>query len=333
MKHQDRKLARRFDTPYRSRIFTEKVYSGVSDDAEALKKEVFDIPKRFYPAKCEYNIYYGELHGHSCLSDGEPTPDDYYKNIRDNVKFDFGALTDHDHGGVGKAELYGEKWEEVKAYAKKYCEHGKFTTILGYERDSYPWYNNGIVYFNSHDADMLPYEKMGDMNRRELLDVLSRDDAIFVPHDTYSLDSGADFMAIPPECMTPLIEIYSRGDSAEYFGNPYNECYPQVEGGFWHDALLRGAKMGVIAGSDDHSGRNGLFRDEYSGLKKFPGITGVLAKENTPEAIFVKDSPSLGDALAESNTEEIILLIIERVIILLFLLSSYCVRLPDFLVL
>lgn len=286
MKHKERKIARRYDTPYRCRLFTDKVYSGVAEDSDALKKEVFDTPKKFYPEKSEYNIYYGELHGHSCLSDGEPDADAYYKNIRDNAKLDFGVLTDHDHGGVGKAELYGEKWEEVKAFAKKYYEPGKFTTILGYERDSYPWYNNAVVYFDSHDADMLPADNMGDISKEELLDVLSRKDAIFVPHDTYTLDSGADFLGMDKECFTSLIEIYSRGDSAEYFGNPYNECYPQVEGGFWQDALKRGAKMGVIAASDDHSCKNGLIRKEFQGLKSYPGITGVLAKENTLEAIF-----------------------------------------------
>lgn len=286
MTHKDKKQARRYDTPYRSRSFTDKVYSGVAEDAETLKKEVFDTPKQFYPEKSEYNIYFGDLHGHSCLSDGEPTPDAYYKNIRDNVKFDFGALTDHDHGGVGKAELYGEKWEEVKTLAKKYYEPGKFTTILGYERDSYPWYNNIVVYYNNHDAEMLPAESFGDISKEELLDALNRDDVILVPHDTYSLDSGADLKKIDPKLFTSLIEIYSRGDSAEYFENPYNECYPHAEGGFWQDALNRGAKMGVIAASDDHSGKNGLFRDEYTGLMKLPGITGVLAKENTLEAIF-----------------------------------------------
>lgn len=286
MTHKDKKEARRYDTPYRSRAFTDKVYSGVSEDAEALKKEVFDTPKKFYPEKSEYNIYYGELHGHSCLSDGEPDADAYYKNIRDNAKLDFGVLTDHDHGGVGKAELYGEKWEEVRAAAKKYYEPGRFTTLLGYERDSYPWYNNAVVYFRNHERDMLPAENMGDISKKELSDALKREDVLFVPHDTYTLDSGADFKAIPKKLLTPLVEIYSRGDSAEYFGNPYNDRYPQTEGGFWQDALQRGAKMGVIAGSDDHSGKNGLLRDEYSGLMKYPGITGVLAKENTAEAIF-----------------------------------------------
>ena len=44
--------------------------------------------------------------------------------------------------------------------------------------------------------------------------------------------------------------------------------------------------MGCIAGSDDHDMSNGLYNDRYEGIAKHPGITGVLAKENTLEAIF-----------------------------------------------
>ena len=220
MNHKDKKEARRYDSPYRCREFSDNVYSGVSENREKLLKETFDIPKRFYPEKSEYNVYYGELHGHSNLSDGEPDVDSYYKNIRDTAKLDFGALTDHDHGGVGKAELYGDKWEEVKRAAKKYYEPGKFTTILGYERDSYPWYNNAVIYYNSHDGKMLGAENYGDISKEELSEALGRDDIIVVPHDTYWLDSGTDLAKIDPSLFAPLIEIYSRGDSAEYFGNP-----------------------------------------------------------------------------------------------------------------
>lgn len=121
--------------------------------------------------------------------------------------------------------------------------------------------------------------------------MLERDDVLVVPHDTYSLEAGADFEIMPPELFAPLLEIYSRGDCAEYFDNPWHMRETQCEGGFWQDALKRGAKMGCIAASDDHQLQNGLISDGgerlgYKGLMRIPGITGVWAEENTPEAIF-----------------------------------------------
>ena len=50
--------------------------------------------------------------------------------------------------------------------------------------------------------------------------------------------------------------------------------------------MKRGAKPGVIAASDDHGCKNGLEREELEGFERYPGMTAVLAKENTLEGIF-----------------------------------------------
>ena len=135
---------------------------------------------------------------------------------------------------------------------------------------------------------MLIGKNTGEISRQELADALKRDDIILAPHDTYHLDAGADFSTIDPSLYTPLLEIYSRGDSAEYFGTPYNISDTQCEGGFWQDALKRGAKMSCFAGSDDHACKNRLIvPEDYNGsIAMFPDITGVLAEEITLGSIF-----------------------------------------------
>lgn len=286
MTNKERKLATRYDTPNRSQVVTSAVYSGPAPDRKKRYKEAMDLERNFYPQKSKYNIYIGDIHGHSNLSDGYPTADTYYKDIRDNDKLDFGALTDHDHGGVGAPELFGEKWEILKAKAKEYNDPGKFTTILGYERDSYPWYNNMVIYYNNYDGEMIRGEVDGEITRDLLYKTLNRNDVLVVPHDTYHLTAGADFNTMPPELFTPLIEIYSRGDGAEYFGNPCNVEMFRCEGGFWQDALRRGAKMGCIGASDNHLRGEIGYEKQYHGIEIFPGRTGVLAEENTLEAIF-----------------------------------------------
>ena len=286
MKNQERKEARRYDTPYRCRELTAGVYSGYAEDKKKRAEETFAQEKKFYPEKSGYHIYFGDIHGHSSLSDGSPDIDAYYQDIRDREKLDFCALTDHDHGGVGSSELFGEKWELTKRKAAEYYEPGRFTTILGYERDSYPWYNNLVVYYNSHEGEMLRGEVGGEMTKEELLAALRREDILLVPHDTYNLTAGADLGSIPETLFTPLIEVYSRGDSAEYFGNPCNGEVYRCEGGFWQDALKRGAKMGCIAASDDHFRGVKGYEKNYRGIDAYAGKTGVLAEKNTLEAIF-----------------------------------------------
>ena len=281
MKHPERKLAKRFDMPGRAAAFTDLVYAGARGSWEDIRA---DQASRL-PGKPEYNVYFGELHGHSNLSDGGPTIDDYFVRLRDMAGLDFGALSDHDHGGVGKPELWNDgKWELIQAKVREYYEPGKFTTILAYERDSYPWYNNLVVYYREDTGEMLRGVRDGEMTREELHRWLAREDLILVPHDTNVLSSGADFLAMELCDMVPMIQVWGRNSSCvEYMGNPLmpgDDC----EGGHWQDALGRGAKMGCIACSDDHGGMGGLMSGE--GLYRCPGITGVWAAENTREAIF-----------------------------------------------
>lgn len=285
MIHKDRKLAKRIDTPGRARSFTDPVYEGENASLEETWKKIEDSHRRYFPEPSEYQVYFGDLHGHSNLSDGKPTVDEYFTCIRDVAGLDFAALSDHDHGGVGKNPLWIDKWDYIREKVREYNEPGKFTTILAYERDSYPWYNNLVVYYNNYDGEMLRGEHDGELTREELHAYLKREDIILVPHDTCVLSSGTDFLSLEPEDMTSLIQIYSRGMHLEYF-DPNFIVRSACEGGFWQDALKRGAKMGCMASSDDHAGKPGLTTEESGFPRMHPGLTAVLAKENTLPAIF-----------------------------------------------
>ncbi len=289
MNHPDKYLAKRYDTPNRSAAFTDTVYSGMSDTPDNLWGRLNAAQRsRDLPAPDLVPLV-GEMHGHTNLSDGNPDIDTYFRNIRDLAKLDFAVLTDHDHGGVGKPELWvgsPSKWDLIKEKAEEYCEEGKFSTLLGYERDSYPFFNNLVLYFRDRDPAMVRGVRDGELTEAELRALLARDDVLTCPHDTYSLTSNADFFALPVDLMPPFIEIISRGDAAEYMGNPCGADYACCEGGFWQDALRRGAKMGVIGGSDDHGGMNGRMDPNRPYPSRYPGVTGVWATENTPAAIF-----------------------------------------------
>ena len=285
MKHPDKYLAKRYDTPNRSAAFTDAVYCK----ADATSADLNDAWRSLDPPAPELIPLVGEMHGHTNLSDGRPDIDTYFRNIRDLAGLDFAVLTDHDHGGVGRPALWEgspSKWDLIKSKAAEYCQPGKFSTLLGYERDSYPFYNNLVLYFRDADADMVRGVRDGEITEQELRALLARDDVIACPHDTYSLTSNADFLALPTELHTPFIEVISRGDAAEYMGNPAGATYACCEGGFWQDALRKGSKMGVIGGSDDHCGMNGRVDPAQDYPQKYPGVTGVWARENTPAAIF-----------------------------------------------
>lgn len=288
MNHPDKYKAKRIDTPNRCRGFTDAVYSGAGD-SHALWAKMNTAEHSFEPSPPTLKAFVGEMHGHTNLSDGQVDIDTYFINLRDIAKLDFAVLSDHDHGGVGKPELWvgsPSKWDTIREKVKAYRADGEFTTILACERDSYPFYNNLVIYFENDDADMIRGERDGEMTEAELRALLSRDDCVFAPHDTYSLTSSADFTALPLDLMPPFMEIISRGDAAEYMGNPCGEPSVAIEGGYFQDALRRGVHMGVIGGSDDHRGLGGQVTDVYKDHARYPGVTGVWAEENTHKAIF-----------------------------------------------
>lgn len=298
MNHPDKYKAKRYDTLNRCREFTDAVYQKITTDRSGLWQEIKNLQRKLDPPEPEYKFFVGEMHGHTQLSDGRVDIDTYFKNIRDNAKLDFAALTDHDHGGVGRPTLWDggkdSKWELIKSKVKEYREEGKFTTILGYERDSYPFFNNLVLYFRNDDAEMVLDKRAGEFTEEGYRRVLANPDIIAVPHDTYSITSGGDFIRLDKDLIPPFLEIISRGDAAEYMGNPAFSEHSCCEGGFFQDALRKGAKIGCIGGSDDHSGLNGMVVEQYGYPVMYPGVTGVWAEENTHDAIF--------DALAAKRT-------------------------------
>ena len=290
MNHPDKYKAKRYDTAGRCKKFTDTVYGPICHDRAALWKEINDTKKEFEPSAPTLKAFTGEMHGHTILSDGQVDIDSYFQNLRDRAQLDFAALSDHDHGGVGKPTLWqggkDSKWELIKRKVKEYREEGKFTTILAYERDSYPFFNNMVLYFRNDDAEMVLDQRAGEFTEAGYRKMLADPDIIAVPHDTYELTSGGDFIRLDKDLIPPFMEIISRGDPAEYMGNPGFSARSCCEGGFFQDALRKGAMIGCIGGSDDHGGRNGLYCENLGYSSMYPGVTGVWAEENTHDAIF-----------------------------------------------
>lgn len=73
-----------------------------------------------------YTLYFGDLHAHTSFSDGLGTPEDAYKQARDNGA-DFMATTDHNY------ILSAEDWLATLAMAESCTENGEFVAIAAFE--------------------------------------------------------------------------------------------------------------------------------------------------------------------------------------------------------
>ena len=144
MNHPDKYKTKRYDTLGRCAEFTDIVYREDYDDAAKLRADMHASTRKFDPPAKTLHAFIGEMHGHTTLSDGQPDIDTYFRNIRDIAKLDFAAISDHDHGGVGHPTLWAgspSKWDLIRAKVKEYNHPGTFSTLLAYERDSYPSFN------------------------------------------------------------------------------------------------------------------------------------------------------------------------------------------------
>ena len=91
-------------------------------------------------AAAQYHVYWGDVHGHTALSDGKGSLDEYFAYARDVAKLDFVIVTDHDFGSAAPWRLPREAWQTTQAKADEFTVNGKFVGIAGYEWTSQPKY-------------------------------------------------------------------------------------------------------------------------------------------------------------------------------------------------
>ena len=129
-------------------------------------------------------IYFGDIHWHSTICDGDYSLDSMYKNaIKDNY-LDFAAYSGHAEfiNGIDSCRLrvvirniiqrlmfWRDEWKIIKEKANEYYDEGHFTTFLGFEWSGSPshpggreWSENGwedVGHVNFYYKDVYPDAK------------------------------------------------------------------------------------------------------------------------------------------------------------------------------
>lgn len=257
-------------------------------------------------SQVKYKIYWGDLHAHTYMSDGYEGPDYCFRYARDVASLDFCSTADH------VTHLSAQGWEQIQAVTERYNRPGRFVTFLGYEwghgeqgdinvyflKNHQPICRGSVMY---HIGDWEFFQSLTRNSKpAKLWQVLQGKEVITIPHHldlamTGDLSLGYDVWAGPK--IEPLAEIYSEWGCSEYAGCPK---FP-LEGDPWRkvlstlfghkylfqDALARGYRFGVTAGSDDHLSMPGNLNTEASNnLPCRAGITAVYAKELSRKSIF-----------------------------------------------
>jgi hypothetical protein len=242
------------------------------------------------PASGEYQIFWGDVHGHTSHSDGKGSLDDYFTHARDVARLDFAIVSDHDFGNSAPWRMTKETWTLTQDKADEYTVDGCFVAIAGYEWTSQPkywtdveegavserlfpgspkFYNHKNVYFLGR-VDYLFNAKDQAYMSPDLLAaaVLRHGGLIHNNHPSVGTD-GANQWDYKPVYDSVIANTEIDADSLQYEGKTYEVGVEQIVRGF----LNRGRKTGFVKGTDTHDGTPAA-------------RTAILATELTREAIF-----------------------------------------------
>lgn len=203
-------------------------------------------------------ILWGDLHGHSQLSDGTGTPDDYFAYARDVAALDVAALTDHDHWGMEFLDQNPELFESVVEAARNLDQPGRFLAIAGYEWTSWLQGHRHVLFFDGGE------EILSSLDPRYqslplLWKALEGGNALTVAHHSAGGPVSTNWAFVPPSSIEPVTEVVSVHGSSEASDTP-GRIYDAVEGNFVRNALDAGLRFGFVGSGDGHDGHPGLSR-------------------------------------------------------------------------
>ena len=236
------------------------------------------------PALAQYKVYWGDVHGHTSISDGKGSLDDYFTHARDVAKLDFVIVTDHDFGNAAPWRMPKETWTLTQDKADQYTVNGKFVGIAGYEWTSQSkyWtpqeplfsgrpkhYNHKNVYFASR-VEYLFSAKDASYNSPNLLAEAVRKYGGLIHNNHPDAGPGGRDQFDYDSSFYPVItntEMWS--DTIFHKGQTYQIRWESL----LREFLNKGGRTGFVRGTDTHEG-------------KPAARTAVLARELTRSAIF-----------------------------------------------
>jgi hypothetical protein len=225
-------------------------------------------------ANVQYNTYFGYLHAHSELSDGEGSPLEAYTYARDQGELDFFALTDH--GELLLIWPWEHKWEALVSAAEKTYQPGRYVSLWGFE-----WSNPILGHINVLNTPDYT-NAIFDFLITRLYDWISDRPEAFGrfnhPGDYDSLFIEFFHLTRYADAVPQMVGIETWNGNTSFDDYYYDgSWFWFLDYSYWDVGNLRGWYLGALGGQDNHS-------PDWGTLNEFR--TAVLAEELTREQII-----------------------------------------------
>jgi hypothetical protein len=222
------------------------------------------------PAIDGYNVYYGDLHNHCNVSDGQGTINDAYNYAKNVSQLDFFGLSDHSN------LISATEWTQTKNTANSYNEDGVFAAFYGFEWTTYLSYGH-VTIVNTDDYCS---NSGSTSNFAGLLNwVNTRNCMAFFNHPGWEFYTYYEFDHFTDSPSSKFVGMELWNTQSGFSTYYYNDGYYSSDGnkGYFDEALIRNWKIGAAGGDDNHTAN-------WGNLK--PWRTGVLANVKTRNDIF-----------------------------------------------
>lgn len=219
-----------------------------------------------------YNHYWADLHGQSEETVGTNSVDDYFNFAKNYAFLDVASLQPNDF------QVTKKFWDKINRTTKKFTKGGEFVAFPGYEwsgntpvgGDRNVFYlDEGKPIFRSSHALVDQFDDLHTdaKTAKALFRKLASREAMVIAH------VGGRFsnLAIHDKKLECAVEIHSDWGTFEWF---------------LFEALKRQYQVGVVANSDDHTGRPGASYPSLAHFNSYGGLTCILAEELTRKSIL-----------------------------------------------
>lgn len=239
-------------------------------------------------------LYWGDLHGHTGFSDGYGTPHQYFEFARFTARLDFVAISDHDvsmdhwQSQLAPDERGRTLWQLYVEATDGNYEPGSFVTLLGFEWTNNRYGHRNVYFRNTQNVPPGPLDYRLYRTPTALWEALAPYQAFTVPHHTIRPKTLLD-LSYRNDKIERLVEVHSRWGSSE---KPYADYEPMSKyrirpGSRKHavnhsvmDMLERGARVGLVGGTDTHQGMPG-----HTKRSERPGVIFDRAIDSEPTTI------------------------------------------------
>jgi len=225
-----------------------------------------------------YNVYFGNLHAHTELSDGSGTPTEAFTMARDVAGLDFFAITDHDYW---PNDMTHSDWAKIRDAANSFNEDGVFTAFWGFEWTSDIEEDNngdkGLGHFTVINTAQWAHSRHPSTNTlSKFADWLTETDGVAFFNHPGQYTTSFDKFDFKHSDNIVGMELWNRNSGFSYY---YNNGYNKNDGGlgYFDEALKMGWYIGAGGGHDNHDKSWGTMNDYR---------IAVLANEKNRKAIL-----------------------------------------------